>query len=146
MSGDDLLNQADIEKLLAQAKQQPPPEGGGESRQAGDSERPLDQSDIESLFNTAKSSPASQPAARGAGSHEQDGDKILDQSEIERLLEKSGRTAPPAKAAKQPALEPAPTASELDMPREDLDYLLRQAEQAIASLNSADPTLPPGVM
>ncbi|GAB4128647.1 MAG: hypothetical protein Kow0040_03610 [Thermogutta sp.] len=145
MSGDDLLNQAEIEKLLAQNKQQSPPESSGGPPQAGD-DRPLDQSEIESLLNSAKGSAAAQPAAPGAGSQDQDADKILDQSEIERLLQKTGRAAPPTKAGKPPVAEPAPTASESEIPREDLEYLLRQAEQAIASLNTPDPTLPPGVI
>lgn len=145
MSGDDLLSQSEIEKLLAQAKQQPPPDGGGE-RQAGNAESPLDQSDIESLFNAAKSASSAQPAAIPAGSQEQDAEKVLDQSEIEKLLQKTARAASPTKAVKQPSPDPAPTASDADIPREDLEYLLRQAEQAIASLNSADATLPPGVM
>ena len=72
MSGDDLLNQAEIEKLLAQAKQHPSPEGGAQP--SGDSDRPLDQSEIESLLNSAKSSPTAQPAASVAGPHEQDAD------------------------------------------------------------------------
>lgn len=145
MSGDDLLNQAEIEKLLAQAKQQSPPEGGG-AQSPGDADRPLDQSEIESLLNAAKSSPTAQPAASVAGPQEQDADKILDQSEIERLLQKSARQAPAAKVAKSTSPEPSPTTSESDIPREDIDYLLRQAEQAIASLNAADTTLPPGVI
>lgn len=144
MSGDDLLNQAEIEKLLAQAKQHTPPEGGAQP--SGEADRPLDQSEIESLLNSAKSSSMAQPGGPAAAPPEQDADKILDQSEIERLLQKSARPAPAAKAAKPTAPEPLPTASESDIPREDIDYLLRQAEQAIASLNAADPTLPPGVI
>jgi len=145
MSGDDLLNQSEIEKLLAQAKQQSPPEGGG-GGQAGGPERPLDQSDIESLFNAAKSPSAAQPPVTAAGSQEEDAEKVLDQSEIERLLRKTARAAPAAKAVRQPSPEPVPTASDSDIPREDLEYLLRQAEQAIASLNGVDPALPPGVI
>ncbi len=130
---------------MAQAKHQTPPAGGGE-RQAGSADAPLDQSDIESLFNAAKAASSAQPAGIPAGAQEQDAEKVLDQSEIEKLLQKTARAAPPTKTAKQPSPDPAPTSSDADIPQEDLEYLLRQAEQAIASLNSADATLPPGVM
>jgi len=133
MSGDQ-LSQAEIEKLLKSAAQGTNP-------------------------GTPDASTGSHPvAAGGAGSPSGvaalpggDPGGALNQDEIEKLLQQAGRGAPPTtkpqdtstssteKPGNQPQGEIHPA---------DLDYLFRQAEQALASLsmeNAGPHALPPGV-
>ncbi len=146
MSGDDLLNQSEIEKLLAQSKQeQAPPNKGGAGQPAAQSDQALNQAEIESLMSAVRGSDV--PQSNAASHSDPDADKILEQSEIERLLQKSGRSSTqPPQPVKRPPSEAESVAADSEIPGQDLEYLLRQAEQAIASLNTGDSTLPPGVM
>ncbi len=109
---------------------------------AGDEER-VSQDEIEALLNQTKRSAA--PASAAAPKPAEDADKILGQGEIEALLasKKPGATAGPARpvttaassAAAPPAGQIAPG---------DVELLLRQAEQALASIDAAGPSLPTG--
>ncbi len=128
MSGDQ-LSQAEIENLLKAASQGAKP--GGAGSQAGN--------------------PGPGGSATGMASGSDPGG-ALSQDEIEKLLQQAGRgtaTAPPPgpkekdrpstaeKSEQQPHAEIHPA---------DLEYLFRQAEQALASLESEGlPGLPPGV-
>ena len=117
MAGDEQLSQEEIEKLLQSAKRQP----------AGNSSAALDAT-----------------AANAAD----DANRPLSQDEIEKLLQQAGRSP----ATPPPAAKPAPSASttsegaEAQIHPADLDYLFRQAEQALASLESDQAgNLPPGL-
>lgn len=117
MSGQEQLNQAEIEKLLQAAKR-----------------------------GTAESSPESLSKAV-AGSGDEDLGRPLSQEEIEKLLEQSGRPRSAPATSTKPASSPAVgEASESQIHPADLDHLFRQAEQALASLAQEEHSeLPPGV-
>ena len=115
---------------------------------AGDSEK-LKQDEIEDLLRQAQASAGSTPApvstpASAAGS------ASLDQNEIESLLRASGGGRPsaakPAAAPQATAVAPPPARSAASMPPprsgDDIQYLLQQAEQAIASVEQPSPPLP----
>ncbi len=119
----------------------------------------MGQDEIEALLNQTKPETSEQPAADTPaaapdfGAAEGDDDKLLAQDDIEKLLAQAGKTgaAPtkvaPAAAEKQPvAAAPAAAAGIDDVAQGDVDYLLNQAEKALASLNSdAEVALPPEV-
>jgi flagellar motor switch protein FliN len=121
-----------------------------------DESRPIKQNEIEELLKQAKaakpaaaggSAPAAPPAA--AASAEDGG--AMGQNDIEKLLAgKSGGKPAAAPAVKAPATaaRPAAVTSETDgsgIAAADLDLLLNQAEQALASLHQSGDALPPGV-
>ncbi|RMF87855.1 MAG: flagellar motor switch protein FliN [Planctomycetota bacterium] len=171
MGDDELLNQNEIEKLLAQGA------GGGgakpeeKSADSGGGQEALDQAEIEALLGGAKSGnaeaaaanddaasapeqPASetaqQPAAAAAqpsGPDIEDADKLLGQDDIEKLLNQAGRGAAAKKKEEQSAPSAGPQPEEADIPEQDLDLLLKQAEAALASINEDQPgEVPPGVV
>lgn len=119
MAGDETLSQDEIERLLQSAKREVP-------------------------SGTANSAAPTTSAAAGASATE-DGTRPLSQDEIEKLLQQSARASAPASSAKGAA-----TSQSLTPPSEihpaDLDYLFRQAEQALASLQQDSAGgLPPGI-
>jgi flagellar motor switch protein FliN/FliY len=106
---------------------------------AGDSEQ-IGQDEIENLLRQATgaapaASSQSAPQASGAASG------MIDQSEIERLLG-GKQTAAPTKAA-SPSRSQTPIAG--GVAAEDIDLLLRKAEQALASIDDPVNQLPDGV-
>jgi len=120
----------------------------------------MGQDEIEALLNQTKDSSSETPApAAQAAAPAEDDDKLLAQDDIEKLLAQAGKTgsapdeAAPAAAAKQPgavaapaAAPVAPAASIEEVAQGDVDYLLDQAEKALASINSdAETALPPDV-
>jgi flagellar motor switch protein FliN/FliY len=111
---------------------------------AGDEEK-VSQDEIEALLSQAKSSAGPPPAAAKAAS--EDADKILGQSEIEALLsgKKPGASAATAPRAAAPQAAPSPASSAPgQIAPGDVELLLRQAEQALASIDAAGPSLPTG--
>ena len=130
MSGGDQVTQADIEKLLQGAGQ------GKSSPAAGDA---------------GQVAPPAQAATTPAGfSGQGKGEQsagTLSQDDIEKLLAESGR----ANAANSQAKTSVPvkersSQDEAQIHPADLDYLFRQAEQALASLEQENGSqLPPGV-
>jgi len=151
MADDELVNQNDIEKLLAQSA------GGGPVARPSSGDEPsagptpgaapaskteasggqLDQAEIEAMLSGGASS-------TGAASTPQpDDDKLLAQDEIERLLSHAGAggtKTPPVKneasvAVQSPGSSPAGTATGV-MAQQDLDYLFDQAQRAIQSIDS----------
>lgn len=162
MADDDLLNQSEIEKLLAQ-------QGGKQSQEEetekkaqppaadGDDQAALDQSEIEALLGGKNQEAGSQ---KGAASHGQpsasegqagqatgDEDKLLGQDDIEKLLSQAGRGSTSRPQQDQPSPQAETSAGESDIAQEDLDHLLSQAEAALASINEDQPgEVPPGVV
>ncbi|MGQ9504042.1 MAG: flagellar motor switch protein FliN [Thermogutta sp.] len=122
MSGEE-LSQAEIEKLLMAA-------GRGAN------------SDTTQQQNVSELA-----AAQSGGQGAEDGGS-LSQDEIEKLLQHAGRgpTTPPKSQEATPATEKSENQPQAEIHPSDLDYLFRQAEQALASLESdAASALPPGV-
>ncbi|MCO6047346.1 flagellar motor switch protein FliN [Aeoliella sp. ICT_H6.2] len=129
---DDPLGQDEIERLLAQAQQA----GGGsqESEPAPPPPPPADKAPA----------PATQKSAK------------LDQAELDAMLASAGAAAPPPppqqpKTTTQTAAAPAssssssaPPAGSSTVSQDDIELLLNQAEEAIASIESPV-ELPPGV-
>jgi flagellar motor switch protein FliN/FliY len=76
-----------------------------------------------------------------------DSNKLLAQEEIEKLLSQAGRTpAVPPPVAQQSKESQVHMAGEGDIPERDVEFLLRQAEQALASIGGASSgDLPQGV-
>jgi flagellar motor switch protein FliN/FliY len=111
---------------------------------ADDSEK-VSQDEIEALLARGKQSGPPAPASKPAPA--EDADKILGQGEIEALL--ASKKAPAAAAPPKPAaVAQAPSAPSTSAPGQiapgDVELLLRQAEQALASIDAAGPTLPSG--
>ncbi|GAB6165431.1 hypothetical protein JCM19992_14310 [Thermostilla marina] len=171
MGDDELLNQNEIEKLLAQGA------GGGakpeeKPAESGGGQEALDQAEIEALLGGAKSGNAEaappkdeaapapdkpaaqtteQPAAAAAAQPSEpqieDADKLLGQDDIEKLLNQAGRGATAKKKQEQTPPSAGPQPEEADIPEQDLDLLLKQAEAALASINEDQPgEVPPGVV
>jgi flagellar motor switch protein FliN len=112
---------------------------------ADDSEK-VSQDEIEALLARGKGG-ASPPPAKAAPS--EDADKILGQGEIEALL--SSKKAPAAAVAPPKVSAPAAAAAAAtganapgQIAQGDVELLLRQAEQALASIDAAGPSLPTG--
>lgn len=136
----DLINQDEIEQLLAQASAKST--GEPSPAPAGDS---LNQSDIEALLSGGKGKATAKASATATA--ESDADKLLGQDDIEKLLNQAGKTAAPSKPA-APREKPAAAAGsgEGEIVSADVEFLLRQAEEALASVDvdfSAEP--PAGV-
>jgi flagellar motor switch protein FliN/FliY len=92
-----------------------------------DGSEPIGQDEIEQLLKRAQSSspPPTSPTAKP--------DAVLGQTEIEDLLKGVAGPSAPAKPANAPP--PRATGADLGMARGDVEYLLSQAEQALASIN-----------
>lgn len=119
MSEDDQVDQDEIEKLLQQA-QQGGLKGKSEPAPKREEEGSLDQTDIEALFAGGAKAPAAKQPAKQA-------------------TEKGATTATAQKASAPPA----------DSSREetsDIEYLLNQAEAALASLDNPTENAPAGIM
>lgn len=169
MADENQLSQEEIEQLLAQSgmkRGQPSPSEGASSPEAAPSTSPptsggeptptalsssagqppiLDQKEIEALLSGSgpKSAASSPPSASLEAS---DAEKVLSQEEIERLLAQAGRTAPSPKPAATPQeSQSEPSAVSSEIAPADLEYLLRQAEQALASVDAPAQSTPPGV-
>lgn len=132
----DLINQDEIEQLLAQAGaksggEAPPTPAASSPPAGGDS---LNQDDIEALLSGKgkSSAKASAPAAGG----EEDADKLLGQNDIEKLLNQAGKAAAPPKPAPPKERPASPVSSgEGEIVAADVEFLLRQAEEALASVD-----------
>jgi flagellar motor switch protein FliN len=153
MADENLVNQDEIERLLQQAQQgaaAPARQQAAAAKEASAAADKAKQGVAESLTAPQGASTKASPAAAPAkpASQESDDDRLLGQDDIEKLLNQAGKApAPPPPA---PVMEKeAPTASfagEGTMASSDVDYLLSQAEQALASIGaSAAGDLPQGV-
>jgi len=166
-----LLSQSAAAK--AQAGQQPSTAPEAPSAAAASSTTPESQSEAapqSSAGPAAQQSAAGKPAAAavtpealaslmaqntasGAGkpskskSVDDDSTRLLAQEEIERLLSEAGRTPPaPPPVAQQSKQSQVQMAGEGDIPERDVEFLLRQAEQALASIGGpSSGDLPQGV-
>lgn len=133
MSGDQ-LSQAEIEKLLKAAAQGAKP--GASDAQAG-------------LQTGGSAGVVSQPEVGALPGGDAGG--ALNQDEIENLLQQAGRgTPPPAKPQDRTtsSTEKSGNQPQGEIHPADLEYLFRQAEQALASLSmdsAGSHNLPPGV-
>ncbi|MCS7305081.1 MAG: flagellar motor switch protein FliN [Thermoguttaceae bacterium] len=170
MPEENQLSQEEIEQLLRQAglkgtaetdapvEATHPAGSRGATPAASSSESPssvsasnrgtiLDPKEIEALFPGAgagKSASSKPPPLSGAGD---DAERVLSQEEIERLLAQVGRTAPPAKsppAAAEQHPKAEPQAPEQEIAPADVEYLLHQAQQALASIDAPAQSPPPG--
>ncbi len=122
----DQISQDEIEKLLAQSKSAKPdaPAGGQ-----------LNPNEVDALVASGGKATAA----------EENANNIVSQSDIEALLAKKAPpvataappkpTAPPASVSREPQIQPA-----------DLEFLLNQATQALASVDQPDDALPPNVL
>ena len=120
------VGQDEIEELLNQAKgaaPKPPAEPAPPEEEAA----ALDQSEIEALMS------------KNAGS------ETASQSDIESLMEKKPAPAPVA-TAKPSAPPPSPRAEQGEnvVNHGDMEFLLNQAEQALASVSGQSSETPPG--
>jgi len=168
MPDENQLSQEEIERLLGQAgkkgaeasgaSSQPPPSGvspsaapspsgatsppslGGESP----GEAVLDQKEIKALISGG-SIGKSAPSVTSPAAESPDAEKVLSQEEIERLLSQTGRTPSPSKAPPQRETKPEIQPVEQEIAPADVEYLLHQAEQALASLDTPNENVPPGV-
>lgn len=142
------IGQDEIEALLRQAQAasspaKPPAAKPGQSPE----NQALGQDEIEAFLHSAQQG-KSQPAAPHAGksSADADSDRVLGQDAIEQLLAQS------LSAPKKPATGAAAksSAASAAIEREgiasgDIEYLLDQAEQALASVDSPRRDSPPGL-
>jgi flagellar motor switch protein FliN/FliY len=151
MADENLINQDDIEHLLGQQKPPGPPptgpaSGGQPEKQASAGEPPAP---------SPEAAKAARPPIQGGGKKavtaagkaalppkpapaDEGDDKVLGQHDIERLLSEAGRTPAPQPAAPPVAKETPPgmAAGEGEIATGDMEYLLNQAEQALASIDA----------
>jgi flagellar motor switch protein FliN len=153
----DLVSQDEIEKLLwqsgagsptqastpapdapATAAEKVPESGpGGSSPQPGQDPQVPPESQLAADFFLQTPQP-SQPA--------QDSDKLLAQEDIERLLSQTGKA--PAAPPRQPAVQEKPMPGPLfpgegQVVQQDVEFLLNQAERALASIGAESKSEPP---
>lgn len=139
---DQLIDQAEIERLLQQAqpgsRAEPPPKAAAVEPAA----KPQNQTQLDSLLGGSKatSAPPTQPAAPAA-----DAGQALAQEDIERLFGETGKGAGPKSEPSQEKANQAVLPGEGEIAQADLEFLLRQAEQALASIDSEPEKMPPGV-
>ncbi len=163
MADDNLMDQDEIEALLSQAKaeadgpggakQTPSPQPAAEASDGGPGEAagpPPGESP-----QPATPTPGTQSPPKPAATSSQelgsavpgDEDRLLGQQDIEKLLSQAGR-APAAAAKKESAEETAQhlLPGEGQMAERDMELLLGQAEEALASIDAASAAdLPQGV-
>jgi len=165
MPDENQLSQDEIEHLLSQAGMKgsggsapaspstpgaesssaPPVSGNAPSPSSAESQGApvLDQKEIEALISGAGTAKAT--ASKPAPSAAPDAEKVLSQEEIERLLAQTGRTPTPAQSPppRETKLEIQP--AEQEIAPADMEYLLHQAQQALASLDQPVENVPDGV-
>jgi len=148
------IDQNEIERLLNTAKDggtdppaqdQDPP--AGDQPPAEEREAAIDQGEIEALLNQGG---AAQPPAAAADTAAEGDDGTLQQDDIEALLSQGGgkKPAESTPAAPKPAAAAAETTAggSGNAPGGDLEFLLDQAQNALASLDSGSAgDLPAGV-
>jgi flagellar motor switch protein FliN/FliY len=160
----DTVSSEEIERLLQQSMGQSPSPGAvpaaapapptAQPNAEAPSTGKVTQSEIEALLVGVV--PEGKTPAGAAVLATDDADKKLGQDDIEKLLNQAGKggaAAPPppkpASARKEATSGPL-FPGEGDMPQKDLDFLLSQAEQALASIDDQDgpngATTPPGVV
>ncbi|MEX1040122.1 MAG: flagellar motor switch protein FliN [Pirellulaceae bacterium] len=127
MSEDDQVDQDEIEKLLQQA-QQGGLKGKSEPTPKQEEEGSLDQNDIEALFSSGAKAPAAKQPA--------------EQQAKQPAEQQAKQGAPTATAHKQAS----PPSSASTQETSDIEYLLNQAEAALASLDNPTENAPPGIM
>jgi len=139
-----LLDQDEIERLLKQSSAAgpaaPAPAGPAPSS-PGDSDQ-LEQGEIEALLRgAATSAPAAAPGPpkSAAPAQSSGAESSASQDDIERLLS-AGAKAPSPKRPSAPARTAAAPADDGSPALEDVEFLLRQAEQAINSIDSPSAT------
>lgn len=110
-----------------------------------DSSEQVGQNEIEELLRRAQGAPSTTPAASSAASPSATpSEAALGQEEIEALL-RAGASRPAAASARSAAASQPGSASEgaaaatNKSATADIDFLLNQAEQALASINSPTP-------
>lgn len=103
----------------------------------------MSQEEIERLLGqvNAPAADAAPVAAKASSAPADDSGNLLGQDAIEQLLGQAGHTTPAA--VKEPVASAA--AGEADMAQGDVEFLLAQAEQALASINTATKDMPQGV-
>lgn len=146
----ELIDQDEIEKLLQHAGGvQPPPQKQSSlpPNTGVSTSDALDQSDIEALLGGIGGGVTDAKPERANAPSAGDADRPLAQDDIESLLNQTKKTPPATKSSaltQKPV--PTPRASAEEILPEDMEFLLRQAEEALASIES-DPTAetPPGV-
>ncbi|MFZ5832841.1 MAG: flagellar motor switch protein FliN [Planctomycetota bacterium] len=146
MADDQLMDQDEIERLLSQAKGSSAPSPAPSGAEAT-APPPSSQAATPPPVGAAPAPAPSTPAAR-APTTDPDDTRLLGQDDIERLLNQAGK----ATATQTPAPAPPKETPSLLFPGEgtihpsDVDYLLNQAEEALASITgSAADQLPQNV-
>jgi flagellar motor switch protein FliN/FliY len=127
------VDQNEIEALLNQAKSSAKPAAAAPPA-ASDAGDVVSQSEIEALLSDKAS--ASGPPARKAAAEDDTAGRILGQNDIEALLNKASQK-PPA-GAPTPVVDAASGRNfgEGEMAQGDIELLLSQAEQALASIDN----------
>ncbi len=134
------IGQDEIENLLKQAQaggapSQPQPAGGNEDA--------LNQDEIESFLQSAQQPTPS--ASAPSKENDADSDRVLAQDDIEQLLAKAqlaSKKAPPLSGKPHSS---APSIEKEGLAHGDIEYLLDQAEQALASVDNPRQEAPPGL-
>jgi flagellar motor switch protein FliN len=120
MADDNLMNQSEIEKLLAQGPAAAPAAAAA----------------------TAEPSTAQPPANPG----DEDPSKLLAQNDIEELLNQAGKVQFTPQTKSPLDVSPNAPSAESGIPERDIEYLLNRAEQALESINSSPGSeLPQGI-
>jgi len=148
----ETVSSEEIEQLLQQSmgSQSAPKAAPAPPKAEASSEGKVSQSEIEALL--AGAAPELKAPAATLTASADDADKKLGQDDIEKLLSQAGKggaspAPPPKPAAAKKELAAGPQfPGEGDMPQKDLDYLLNQAEQALASIDGGRADTPPGVV
>jgi len=164
MADDNLMDQDEIERLLSQAKTDTgstgEAKGSGEAKPAGEPARQTaaeqpQPSDAPAAGAPATDAGAKQPDPQPATASPEelaqavpgDEDRLLAQEDIEKLLSQAGR-APAAAPRKESSPEQSAhlLPGEGQMSQRDMELLLNQAEEALASIESGSAAeLPQGV-
>ena len=138
MADDNLVDQQEIERLLN--RDEGDADSAAEQAQApSESEAAPPEAEAAGQAGTETASaeaPADKPAAVPGA---QGDDKLLGQEDIEKLLHRAGAPSDASASPSRPSENaPNPASGEGDVPEADVQYLLSQAANALASINETD--------
>jgi flagellar motor switch protein FliN len=156
MADDNLMSQDEIERLLNQQPKAAAPAASKPAPAAAPPGGPLQQNEIEALLHSsaknAGAAPASSHSPQSTGFSDDDSSKLLAQEEIEKLLGQTRKAPAATKEAPRPqevsvSASASMSGDDSGIPQGDIEFLLHQAQQALASIDTGgDGPIPNGVI
>ncbi|MDR1268370.1 MAG: flagellar motor switch protein FliN [Planctomycetaceae bacterium] len=144
-----VLNQSELDALFKTASSSPPP-----TSSSGTSAKPLDQSELDSLFGNAAAATPSKPAVSSPAIPKPaatSSPSLPKQQQQQQATRPSAFAPPPAAIPEYRENagafnEPDTEEDEVNVPRGDIDYLLKRADDSLRSIAGTPMDLPTEVI